>query len=46
VTYADPTAYEKAATIFAQDAEYQRVVIDISKIAIRVSRELVSDLDI
>ncbi len=46
VTYADPTAYEKAGTIFAQDPEYQRVIIDISKIATRISRELVVDLDI
>ncbi|MBV8893525.1 MAG: hypothetical protein JO266_16410 [Acidobacteria bacterium] len=46
VQYADSTAYEKAQTMFAQDPEYQQVVTEIAKIAKRINRELVNDLNL
>jgi hypothetical protein len=46
VQYADSNAYEKAQTMFAQDPEYQQVITDIAKIARRINRELVADLDL
>ena len=46
VQYADSTAYEKAHTMFAQDPEYVQVVTEIAKIAERIYRELVIDLDL
>ena len=46
VTYADAAAYEKAQTLFIQDAELQRLFIEIAKFAKRISRELVTDLDL
>ena len=44
VTYADATAYEKAQTLFSQDAELQQIFIEIAKFATRISREMVFDL--
>lgn len=46
VTYADETAYENAQTLLAQDIECQQVFSDIAKLAKRVSREMVIDLDL
>ena len=46
VQYADATAYEKAQAIFGQDAELQQVFIEIAKIAKRINRELVIDLEL
>jgi hypothetical protein len=46
VTYADATACEKAQALFSQDAELQRVFVEIAKFAKRVSREMVDDLDL
>ena len=46
VQYADMAAYEKAPASFAQDPEWQQAVTEISKIAKRISRELVVDLDL
>jgi hypothetical protein len=46
VQYADMAAYEKAQASFAQDPEWQQAVTEISKIAKRISRELVIDLDL
>lgn len=46
VQYADSTVYEKAQAIFAQDPEYQQVVTEIARIAKRINRELVIDLDL
>jgi hypothetical protein len=46
VQYADSTAYEKAQAIFAQDSEYQQVITEIAKIAKRINREVVVDLDL
>lgn len=46
VTYADAAAYEKAQALFSQDAELQRVFIEIAKFAKRISREMVLDLDL
>ena len=46
VTYADATAYEKAQTLFSQDAELQQVFIEIAKFAKRINRDLVIDLDL
>jgi hypothetical protein len=46
VQYADSTAHEKAQTMFAQDSEYQHVVTEIAKVAKRINRELVIDLDL
>jgi hypothetical protein len=46
VQYADMAAYEKALASFAQDPEWQQAVTEISKIAKRISRQLVVDLDL
>lgn len=46
VQYADQTAYEKAQAAIAQDPECQAAFAEIAKLARRVSRELVSDLDL
>jgi len=46
VTYADAAAVEKAEVVFAADQELQRVFIDIAKFARRISREVVSDVDL
>jgi hypothetical protein len=46
VQYADQTAYEKAQAAIAQDPEIQRVFAAIAKIAKRISREMVTDLDL
>ena len=46
VTYADSTAYGNAQTMFAQDPDYQQVITDIAKIAKRINREMVIDLDL
>lgn len=44
--YADSTAYEKAQVSFGQDPEYQQAVTEIAKIAKRINRDLVVDLDL
>src|SRR5262245_54388332 len=44
VQYADMAACEKALATFTQDPEWQQAVTEISKIAKRISRELVVDL--
>ena len=46
VTYADQTAYEKAQAAIAQDPECQQAFAEIAKFATRISRELVTDLDL
>lgn len=46
VTYADATAYENAQALFAQDPELQQVFATIAKIAKRISREVVVDIDL
>lgn len=46
VQYADSAAYEKAQAAIAQDPEYQQAVAEIAKIAKRIDRQLVSDLDL
>jgi hypothetical protein len=46
VQYADMAAYETAFASFAEDPEWQQAVTGISKIAKRVSREMVVDLDL
>jgi len=46
VQYADMAAYEKALTIFEQDSEWLQAVAEISKVAKRIGRELVVDLDL
>jgi hypothetical protein len=46
VQYADMAAYEAAPARFAQDPEWQQAVAEISKVANRISRELVVDLDL
>jgi hypothetical protein len=46
VQFADPAAYEKAQTPVAQDPEIQRLFAEIAKIAKRISREMVTDLDL
>jgi len=46
VQYADTAAYEKAYASFSKDPEWLQVVTEISKIAKRISRELVVDLDL
>lgn len=46
VTYADTAAFEKAQVLFDQDAEMQQLFTDISRFAKRISREMVTDLDI
>jgi hypothetical protein len=46
VTYANATAYEKAQALFSQDPELQQVFVEIAKFAKRISREMVTDLDL
>jgi hypothetical protein len=46
VQYADQTAYEKAQAAIAQDSECQQVFAEIAKLAKRISREMVVDLDL
>jgi hypothetical protein len=46
VQYADWAAYEAAQQAFAGDAEYQQTVTEIARIARRISRELVDDIDL
>jgi len=46
VQYADQTAYESAQAAMAQDPECQHAFAEIAKIANRVSRELVTGLDL
>jgi hypothetical protein len=46
VQFAGPAAYEKAQTPVAQDPEIQRLFAEIAKIAKRISREMVTDLDL
>jgi hypothetical protein len=46
VQYADWPAYEQAQKDFAQDPEYQKTINEIAKIATRISRELVDDIDL
>lgn len=46
VQFADQAAYEQAQTAIAQDPECQAVFAEIAKLATRISRELVSDLDL
>jgi len=46
VQYADTTAYENAQAALADDFGCQQVFTEIAKIAKRVSRELVIDLDL
>jgi predicted short-subunit dehydrogenase-like oxidoreductase (DUF2520 family) len=46
VQFADQTAYEKLQAAVAQDAEIQRIFAEIAKIAKRISREMVTDLDL
>ena len=44
--YADQTAYDKAQAAIAQDPECQWAFVEIAKIAKRISREMVIDLDL
>jgi hypothetical protein len=44
--YADETAYEKAQADIAQDPECQQAFAEIAKFATRISREMITDLDI
>jgi hypothetical protein len=46
VQYPDRAAYDKAQESFAQDPEYQQVVSEIAEFATRISRELVTDIDL
>ena len=46
VQYADMAAFKKALASYSQDPEWQQVVTEIDKIAKRISRELVVDLDL
>lgn len=46
VTYADAAAYEKAQGLFPQDTDLQEVFRQIAKFAIRLSREMVIDLEL
>lgn len=46
VQYADQTAYENAQTAIANDPECQQAFAKVSKFATRISRELVTDLDL
>jgi len=46
VQYPDQTAYEKAQAAIGQDPECQRLFIEIAKFATRISREMVTDLDL
>ena len=46
VQYADETAYEKAQVSIAQDPECQQAFAEIAKFAKRISREMVTDVDL
>lgn len=46
VQFADQTTYEKLQAPVSQDAEIQRIFAEIAKIAKRISREMVTDLDL
>lgn len=46
VQYADQAAYDKAVAAIVQDSECQQVFAEIAKIAQRISRELVMDLEL
>jgi len=46
VQYADQTAYEKAQAAIVQDPECQQAFAEIAKIAKRIDRQLVIDLDL
>jgi hypothetical protein len=46
VQYADMAAYEEAQARFPKDPEWQQAVTAISKVATRVSREMVLDLEL
>lgn len=46
VQYADQAAYETTQAAIAQDPECQAVFAEIATFATRISRELVSDLDL
>ena len=45
-TYADQQAYDKAQAAIAQDPECQQAFHEIATFAKRVSRELVTDIDL
>lgn len=44
--YADQAAYENAQAAIAQDRECQHAFAQIAELATRISRELVTDLDL
>jgi hypothetical protein len=46
VRYANEQAYAQAQTAIAQDAACQQAFVDIARYAVRVSRELVTDIDL
>lgn len=46
VTYADQQAYDKAQAAISQDPECQKAFQEIATFAKRVSRELVTDIDL
>jgi len=46
VQYADMATYQKAFASFSQDPEWEQAVTEISKVAKRISREMVVDLDL
>ena len=46
VQFADQAAYERAHTGIAQDPECQQAFAEIAKFATRISREMVTDLDL
>ena len=46
VTCADAADFEKEGVMVAQDSELQQVFADISKFAKRISREMMTDLDL
>jgi len=46
ITTCDKAAYEEASAAIAKDPEIQRIFAEIAKIAKRISREMVVDLDL
>jgi hypothetical protein len=46
VTYADAAAYDEVGALVPHDAEVQQLFREIAKFAKRISRELVTDLDL
>ena len=46
VQYPDQATYDKALESFGQDPEYQQVVTAIAGFATRISRALVTDIDL